>query len=208
MRTFLAPNGEYITVPDGRVITLGLTEEENDIVSVCFPVKGFELLTTTDFADFMANSCTALIINASVLNEDERAMIFEFYMESDGCTDEDVIWIGEPKPPVQLDRRFKCFQDFDDLIAELKYLLLQAHRRIKKSIAFSRKMADCIKILSMIRSRPGIKTSDIVEKTELSARTVQRHIATLQAAGEWIAYDYSKKGWYLQDGISVLFGDI
>ena len=30
MKTFLAPNGEYITVPDGRVITLGLSEEHID----------------------------------------------------------------------------------------------------------------------------------------------------------------------------------
>ena len=41
----------------------------------------------------------------------------------------------------------------------------------------------------------------------LPMRTVQRHIATLQAAGEWIEYDTKKRGWQLQYGVSILFGD-
>lgn len=32
METFLAPNGERIAVPDGRIMTFGLSEEENKLV--------------------------------------------------------------------------------------------------------------------------------------------------------------------------------
>ena len=38
-------------------------------------------------------------------------------------------------------------------------------------------------------------------------RTVQRYIAALQATGEWIEYDRTLKGWGLQKGVSILFGD-
>lgn len=62
-------------------------------------------------------------------------------------------------------------------------------------------------ILSIIRLQPGIRTQELADKLEVSVRTVQRHISTLQAAGEWIEYDTAKRGWRLQFGISVLFGD-
>jgi len=56
-----------------------------------------------------------------------------------------------------------------------------------------------------IRNKPGIKTQELAERLEKSDRTVQRYIATLRAAGEWIVYDTEKKGWYLECGTSQLF---
>lgn len=41
----------------------------------------------------------------------------------------------------------------------------------------------------------------------LPLRIIQRNISTLQAAGEWIEYDTKKRGWYLQNGVSILFSD-
>lgn len=69
-------------------------------------------------------------------------------------------------------------------------------------------MADCIHILTLIRTNPGIKTQRLVELVGRPPRTVQRYIATLQEGGEWIEYDFTKKGWQLQYGVSVLFGDV
>ena len=46
MKTFLAPNGEYITIPDGRVTTFGLSKEQNELVKNALPAKGYELLDT------------------------------------------------------------------------------------------------------------------------------------------------------------------
>lgn len=78
---------------------------------------------------------------------------------------------------------------------------------IRNAVSFSKKIANCLIILSSIRSKPGIKTQELSEKLEISTRTVQRYISTLQVAGEWIEYDPVKKGWTLSHGISILFGD-
>ena len=83
-----------------------------------------------------------------------------------------------------------------------------AHSKSQKAASFSKKLADGIKILSFIRNRPGITTRELSETMELSQRTIQRYIASLQAAGEWIEYNRAKKGWELQEGKSTLFGDI
>lgn len=205
MKTFLAPNGEYITVPDGRVTTFGLSKEQSIVVENSLPAKGYELLDTDAPTDLIAISAVAIIINAAALDAESREMIFDYYIEVSDCTDETVFWIGSPKPPKNLRTKFKCYERFDELAANLKYHLLSAHSKSKKAKDFSKQLMECLLIMKLIRSRPGIRTQELVEELELSTRTVQRYISTLQAAGEWIAYDHTKKGWYLQDGVSPLF---
>ncbi len=205
MKTFLAPNGEYITVPDGRVTTFGLSDEQNNVVENALPVKGYELLDTDASSDLIAISAAALIINAAALDIDSREMVFDYYTEVGDCTDETVFWLGYPKPPNHLRAKFKCYENFDELAVNLKYHLLSAHSKSKKAKDFSKQLMECLLIMKLIRSHPGIRTQEIVGELELSTRTVQRYISTLQAAGEWIAYDHTKKGWYLQDGVSPLF---
>lgn len=205
MKKILAPNGEYIIVPDGRVMTFGLDKEQNEIVKDNLPVKGYELYDADDPTDLIAISASALIINAAALDEESRQMIFDFHTEIGDCSDETVFWIGYPKPPHPLRARFIGYESFAELTVKLKYHLLSAHKKSKKARAFSKQLMDCLQIMKLIRSRPGIRTQELVDELELSARTVQRYISTLQATGEWIAYDHSKKGWYLQDGVSPLF---
>ena len=205
MKKFLAPNGEYITVPDGRVTTFGLSEEQNKLVENALPAKGYELFDTDVPTDLIAISAAALIINAAALDTESSEMVFDYYTEVGDCTDETVFWLGYPKPPNHLRAKFKCYENFDELAANLKYHLLSAHSKSKKAKDFSKQLMECLLIMKLIRSRPGIRTQEIVDELELSTRTVQRYISTLQAAGEWIAYDHTKKGWYLQDGASPLF---
>ena len=208
MKTLIAPNGDQITVPDGRIMTYGLDDEQNSLVGGALPTKEYELFVTVEPTDLIAIAATALIINAASLKEDDRNMLFDYYTEVGNCSDETVFWIGEPKPPRSLNRVLHCYDSFDEFAERLKYHLLTAHSKLKKTKDFSKKLADCLMILSLIRLKPGIRTRELVDRMELPARTVQRYISTLQAAGEWIAYDHGKKGWYLQDGISVLFGDL
>ena len=99
MKTFLAPNGEYITIPDGRVTTFGLSEEQNTLVKSALPTKGYELLDTDTPTDLIAISAAVLIINAAALGSDSKEMIIDYYTEIGGCTDETVFWLGYPKPP-------------------------------------------------------------------------------------------------------------
>lgn len=207
METFLAPNGERIAVPDGRIMTFGLSEEENKLVKGVLPAKNYELFVTDVPTDLIAIFAAAVIINAAALDTDSRDMIFDYYTKLGANMDETVFWIGCPKPPYPLRARFKCYEYFPQLASNLKYHLLTAHRKVKKAKDFSKKIADCLMILSLIRLQPGIKTQELADKLEVSVRTVQRYISTLQAAGEWIEYDTAKKSWRLQFGISVLFGD-
>jgi hypothetical protein len=207
MKKILAPNGEYIPNPSCRVTTLGLTKEQNKLVEAAFPSKDYILLDTDVPTDLICVNATVQIIRASALDEESSGMIFEFYNEIINQIDGTVFWLGNPKPPQPLRAKFKCYQNFEELAVNLKYHLLTAHGKTKKNKDFSKHLADSLLILSFIRLHPGIKTRELAERTELSLRTVQRYISTLQAAGEWIEYNTVKKGWELQNNISVLFGD-
>ena len=61
--------------------------------------------------------------------------------------------------------------------------------------------------VKIILSRKGMTIKELAEKIERNPRTVQRYITTLVCAGEFIDYDRKKKGWYLYDNKSVLWGD-
>ena len=207
MKSDYTQNKKDSSSPVSRIITYGLNQEQNVFIKNSLPSKECELLITDVPTDLIAVSSAALIINASVLNKSDCDMLFDYYTEIDGCTDESVFWIGSPLPPHHPCSKFKCFNDFEELSHGLKYLLLSASRKSRNAREFSKKMADCLLILSHIRSSPGIKTKTLADTLELPVRTVQRYIATLQAAGEWIEYDTRKRGWALQSGVSILFGD-
>lgn len=191
-----------------RILTFGLTEEQNGLVQKCVPTRDYEVFDTDCPTDLIAIPSPALIIHAAKMDDENIEMIFDFYSEVNGCTDETVIWLGEPKPPVKLRKTLKCYDSFADIEENLKYILLSAHSKRKKTAEYSKKLADGIKILSLIRKYPGIKTQELAEKLELKSRTVQRYIAALQATGEWIEYDPQKRGWVLFHGVSILFGDV
>ena len=207
MKTIIAPDGSSITVPVGRILTFGLDGKQNDLIIDSFPSKEYELLNTTEATDLIAVPATVLIINSAALDEDSRNLIFEYYTEIGACMDETVFWIGSPKPPHPVRLRFKCYDHFGYFASELKYNLLNAHRKKKRVKSFSKQISDCLIILSSIHSHPGIRTQELSKKLELPIRTIQRHIAALQAAGEWIECDTMMRGWQLQCGISILFGD-
>jgi len=205
MKKVFAPNGNYIIVPDDRVMTFGLTKMQNESVGKVLPIKECELYVTDVPEDLIAISASAVIINAEKLSKSNVDMMFNYYSEIGKSADETVYWIGVPEPPKQLQKVIRTYSCFDELSVELKYQLLTAYRKSRKAKDFSRKMADCIKIISLVKARPGIKTQEIAERLEVSTRTVQRYISTLQVAGEGIEYDNTKKGWFLPGNYSILF---
>ena len=191
----------------GQVITFGLTDAQNTLVRACLPAKEYQLIETDCAVDIIAIGAVAYIISAEALTDEDREMILEYYEEINGCSDETVLWIGTPAPPKSLQKLIKCYDSFEMIADNLKYYLLSAHRQSKKARDYSKQLADGLLILSLIRKHPGIKTKEIAEKVELPIRTVQRYITALEQTGEWLAYDTQKKGWYLQYGVSILFGD-
>ena len=193
---------------DYRINTSGLTEEQNAHVKANLPSHDCELYIADDPTDLIAINCEAMIVNASAMEQDSADMIFDLYTQIDGCTDEAVLWLGEPKPPKELQKFFKCYDSFEAIADKLKYLLLAAHSKSKKAHEYSEKLVNGLKILALIRSNPGISTQKLAELTELPLRSVQRYIAALQATGEWIEYDRSLRGWKLFHGISMLYGEV
>ena len=193
---------------DYRINTFGLTEEKNAHVKANLPSHYCELYIADDPTDLIAINCEAMIVNASAMEQDSADMIFDLYTQIDGCTDEAVLWLGEPKPPKELQKFFKCYDSFEAIADKLKYLLLAAHSKSKKAHEYSEKLVNGLKILALIRSNPGISTQKLAELTELPLRSVQRYIAALQATGEWIEYDRSLRGWKLFHGISMLYGEV
>lgn len=195
-------------IGEHRIITYGLTDKENSSILKNIPASDYKVMNTECATDIIAFSASAVLINAAKLSNNDYNMIIDYYTEINGCTYETVIWIGMPVPQGALKKQFKCYESFDMIEDNLKYILFSAHSKPQKAASFSKKLADGIKILSLIRNRPGITTRELAETMELSQRTIQRYIASLQAANEWIEYNRAKKGWELQDGKSVLFGDI
>lgn len=203
----MAPNGEYIMIPYSRVISYGMTEVQNELIRRNLPSLEYELYATDIASDIVGISADAVIINSSVLSADDSKMVIEYYYESNAHLEQSVFWIGKNNLPNNLRCKIGHYECIEMMAVNLKYRLLEAHKRVAKSKDFSRRIADCIMILSAIRSHPGIQTKELAEKMELSIRTVQRYITTLQVAGEWIEYDTIKRGWRLQNGCSILFGD-
>lgn len=193
---------------DHRILTFGLTEAQNAWVEENLPTRDYEVFDTDVPTDVIAIGCQALIVNAAAMDGDAAGMIFDYYSQVNGCTDETILWLGEPKPPKELRKFFKCYDSFDAIKDKLKYLLLTAHSKSKKAHEYSEKLVNGLKILALIRRRPGISTQKLSELTELPLRSVQRYIAALQATGEWIEYDRALRGWKLFHGISILYGDV
>ena len=193
---------------DHRILTFGLTEAQNAWVEENLPTRDYEVFDTDAPTDVIAIGCDAMIVNAAAMDGDAAGMIFDYYSQVNGCTDETILWLGEPKPPKELRKFFQCYDSFDAIKDKLKYLLLTAHSKSKKAHEYSEKLVNGLKILALIRKHPGISTQKLSELTELPLRSVQRYIAALQATGEWIEYDRALRGWKLFHGISILYGDV
>lgn len=133
---------------DYRINTFGLTQKQNQFVSANLPVRDCELYIADTPTDLIAINCEAMIVNASAMEQDDADMIFGYYQEVNGCTDETILWLGEPMPPKAARKFFKCYNSFDAIKDRLKYLLLTAHSKSKKAHEYSEKLVNGLKILS------------------------------------------------------------
>lgn len=186
--------------------TFGLNEEEIMFIREHLPQKECEIMAAYNVTDIIAVSEFAAIVNTNKINQHDLAMLFEFYTEIAPFS-ETVIFLGDVIIPADLTGYIAVYKDFDDLKDNLKYILLSAYRKQKKSANFSNTLSNVILVLSVIRRHPYVTSAELAEKLGLSRRSIQRYIETLRVAGEWIEYDSNRKGWYLQEGKSVLWGD-
>ena len=100
---------------DGRIITYGLTDEENYFLSAIVNNRNFEVYDTNVATDLIAILATAIIVNASKLETDNLELLINYYTETNTEAEELVFWIGSPKPSIELQMLFHCFDNFEDM---------------------------------------------------------------------------------------------
>ena len=190
-----------------NIIVYGF-DDELDFIESIVPWKGTAILDTDCTTDLIAIGCYASITNLSKIKDEELQILYDFYLDVLDPIEVPIL-IGIPSLPVpmQLSNVFVHYESLEKAKEKLKYDLLAAYRRQKKNTKFSRTIANALVVLTQIRKHPGVTTEKLSEILELSPRTIQRYIESLRIAGEWITYNPSKKGWELQYGKSILFGD-
>ena len=190
-----------------NIIVFGF-EEELDFIESIVPWKGTAIIDTDCPTDLIAVGCYASITNLSRIKDEGLQILYDYYLSVLDPA-EVPIFIGTPKLPIpkELVNVIALYESMEKAKGKLKYDLLAAYRKQKKSVTFSRTISNALVVLTQIRKHPGITTEKLSAILELSTRTIQRYIESLRIAGEWILYDSSMKGWKLMDGKSILFGE-
>ena len=189
------------------IITYGLSESQIKEIKANAPTKDSEVYAAEVCTDLIAFPQMACVIVWDTLSDDDKGILIDFYLEIAPFA-ETVVAIGDVDVPEELRNHLLIYSSYEEFASKMKYIFLNAHKRMKKNENFSSTLANALIILSEIRKRPYITTRDLAEKIELSERSVQRYIETLRVAGEWIDYDVSHKGWKLSEGKSLLWGDV
>ena len=123
MKKFKSITGYKPHTYDGRIITFGLTEEENSCLKILLHNKNFEIYATDIASDLVALLATAIIVNAAKLEVDDFSLLENYYTEVSEEANEIVFWIGSPLPSLKLQSVFKCHNKFDDIVPEIKKIL-------------------------------------------------------------------------------------
>ena len=115
MQNFNSTTGYKSHTYNGRIITFGLTNEENSIIKTLVNSKNFEVYDTNVASDLVAILATAIIVNASKLETDSLELLINYYTEINTEAEEFVFWIGSPKPSIELQMLFHCFDNFEEM---------------------------------------------------------------------------------------------
>lgn len=190
------------------ILTFGLTDEQLAFVHDNLPFSDYKVDVAECAKDFMVFADAVLIINVSVFDANVLEQIFGYYQEAGCYATEAMILLGDIKIPEGLKKTVRCYESFDALRKDLKYILLSAHKRVNKARAYSKQLVNGLRILAKIRECAGITSKELAEYNKCSIRSVQRYIESLRIAGECIEYDRKLKGWKLLAGRSMFFGEV
>lgn len=123
MKTFESITGYNPHTYNGRIITFGLTAEENTFLKILLHNKNIEIYDADIASDLVALFATAIIVNASKLDPDDFALLENYYKEVGNEADEIVFWLDSPKPAIELQMLFKCFNSFDEIVPTITKIL-------------------------------------------------------------------------------------
>lgn len=192
-----------------NVLIYGITDEQFVFVHENLPNSNTAVIDCSDcFTDIIATAYITVIINPDFLTE-ENIEYFNELAEDVGYGSGTLIFTKRHDILNNLSSKVKyqAFADDFEFEDKIKYILLESSRKEKRNSTYSDTISQTIRVLSEIRKHPYITTAELAEKIERNSRTVQRYITTLNCAGEFIEYDRKKKGWFLWENKSVLWGD-
>lgn len=191
------------------VLTYGISKKQSDLLVDNLPTTNIDVIDCSEcFTDLIATNYIAVVINPAALSA-EHIAYFNEMVENFIITKEKILFVANHPILNELshDIKYTVFSDDFDFEAKIKYILLDALREEKKVKTYSDTISQTIRVLSEIRRKPYITTNQLSTIIERTPRTVQRYINTLICAGEFIEYDRKKKGWYIFENKSVLWGD-
>ena len=195
--------------PTKDVLLYGLSTDETNVILKEIPYNYIRVLDCTDcFTDIIALPYIAVVINPDLLVE-ENIDYFNYMAESLLYFPEKIIFT-KPHPilsTLSSNVKYTILNGVIEIKANFKYLILDAIKTSNRSANYSSTISQTIRILSEIRKNAYITTAELSKIIERSPKTVLRYITTLNCAGEFIEYDKSKKGWFLYDNKSLLWGD-
>ncbi len=201
-------NGEKL-YRTSNVMTYGITDQEFATLCEELPNKDIKIYDCSDcFTDIIALPYIAAVLNPDVIDQEAIDYFNDFANEVMHYT-EKIIFTRNHPVLKQLNKnvKFTVLEGDLEFKSKIKYILLEALRAEKRNDTYSDTVAQTIRVLSEIRKHPGITTAELAEIIERNTKTVQRYITTLNCAGEFIEYDRKKKGWFLYENKSVLWGD-
>jgi len=123
MKTFDSITGYTPHTYKGRIITFGLTENENNFLKILLHSKDIEIYDADIASDLVALFATAIVVNATKLEVDDFALLENYYTEVGTEADEIVFWLGSPKPAIELQLLFKCFDSFEEIVPTITKIL-------------------------------------------------------------------------------------
>ena len=180
-----------------RVLTFGLSEEENAFIREQLPSKNCELMATDFVTDLYAYRSFAVIIRAQALSKDGLQELELYYRELEN-TSTAILWIGEPTLSERIMRMLHCYVAWDDLRDGLKPLLASSYKQVNEIRTMRDKLALAIHVLRLIERYPGIRSRALAESLFISRRSVRRTIDLLRNADESVKYDVSIHGWTIE----------
>lgn len=209
MKELINPMTEEILKKSKVVLTYGISDNQTQLLLKNLPSSNIVITDVSDcFTDIIATNYIAVIINPDVLQNDHIDYLNEM-TEDFIITNEKIAFVKNHPILEGLKNKNKyiVFSDDFEYETKIKYILLDALQEEKKMQNYSETISQAIRVLSEIRRKPYISTTQLATIIERTPRTVQRYINTLICAGEFLEYDHKKKGWYIFENKSVLWGD-
>lgn len=174
-----------------KLLALGLDEAQLEMVREV--ELAFELLDTDCYTDAIAQYADLTIINPESLTDEELEVLGNFYREIDPAG-EQVIVTGSA-PALEGISFVSFVPEFFDEGFNRTIAVMKRVKETQKQENFSRRLANCFRVLKLIEGNPGISTAEISRRSEIPEASVRRYIRSLQAA--LILIEYRNRGWYL-----------